>query len=519
MKHWRLLSAILLVAALVGLTARFFALLAPLVVGPESLRGRRVAAALNPLDADNLRRLGVAFLERGEVQEGIYWLERSLAQNTLSPETWKALGKVHLSNPALRQTHFEQGIAELRTAARLGAGRPRLSLSVGIMLLRLWPLLDEGARVECRGRLQRGIHLMTHGEVDAFTRDWYRYSRSWELLAAVLEKCPDTCRRVAQRLLEMEAPLEWRWRLLAAAERRKYAEIRNRFNELQKRGITVVELDELTAQLGQLQGYGQLIDREDKDWIRTQLFRETLISQALQRSMRHFRINSGKASRQQVMVWLNRVVAQTRIVELADLPRRLEEMGFWRSNDLLVRELRFTLDMRNGNHAEALSGAQDLWDTVKGAAVLRVGLLAVRAAMAVRLMTSAQDFVDAVLQRDPNNLEALWRRVQIDRILREDVDQADLKRLQIAALIDLAHEATATKALPLVEGVKAGVKVPEAPGGIKRLLQVYLDGAILLEKYLNAEAQTVWLDVPVPEDSEPMPWVRARILEIKTGEG
>lgn len=513
MKHGCSLSRILLVLALIGLTGRFFSWLAPRVACFKPLRACRIAVTLNPLDDENLRMLGMAWLDRGDTQKGLLWLNRSLEQNPLSPETWKTLGQTHLTDPVLRQTHFERGIAELRTAARLGPGRPGLSLSVGLELLRLWPLLDEGARDECRLRLSRGIHYMVPDQVDAFTRDWYRYSRSWELLAAVLETCPEACEQVAQRLIELGAPLKWRWRLLEAAERRAYAVIRTRFDEARKQGLTVDKLEEMIGQVERFSGYSRLVDRENKDWERFQVFRESLILLALQRSIRRYRIHSGESQREEVSVWIERAVNQTHVIELADLPRRLEELGFWRSIDTQSRELRVFLDMRNGNHTAALSGAQELLNTVDGVDAQRVGLLAVRAAMAVRLMTSAQKFAAAVLARDPGNLEALWRRVQISRFLREDVDDEDLKRLGAAAILNLVDKEV-EGIVPLLEGVRAGVNVTASSIGSKRLLQVYVDGAIFLEKYLEPEAQIVWLDLPVPEELDSMPIVRAKILDI-----
>jgi len=318
---------------------------------------------------------------------------------------------------------------------------------------------------------------------------------------------------VAQRLIELGAPLKWRWRLLEAAERRAYAVIRTRFDEARKQGLTVDKLEEMIGQVERFSGYSRLVDRENKDWERFQVFRESLILLALQRSIRRYRIHSGESQREEVSVWIERAVNQTHVIELADLPRRLEELGFWRSIDTQSRELRVFLDMRNGNHTAALSGAQELLNTVDGVDAQRVGLLAVRAAMAVRLMTSAQKFAAAVLARDPGNLEALWRRVQISRFLREDVDDEDLKRLGAAAILNLVDKEV-EGIVPLLEGVRAGVNVTASSIGSKRLLQVYVDGAIFLEKYLEPEAQIVWLDLPVPEELDSMPIVRAKILDI-----
>jgi len=507
-------AAFILVTA-AGLTSRLLSIVSTGISG-GSLHHLLSAVKMNPTDPASKRRLGVGWIENGDVASGITWLERSLKLNPLSPDTWLELARAHLTDPVQRERHFEQGIAELRTAARLGPGRPELSLVVGMELLRLWPLLDGETQAECRQRLSRGINHMSPEQVDTMIRDWYRYSRSWDLLASVLERCPDACDHVAEYLLELGAPLEWRWRLLDASERRRYAEIRARYNELLRGGLNVLELEILIQRIDRIQGYARLLNPLDMDWIRYRNFREDLLYQAFEQSLRQFRRHARERQRREVSGWVKRVIFETSILDLADLPRRLNDVGLLREDDPQSRILRIHLDLRTGNHAGALERARQLLPTLQGKRFVEVGLLAVRAAIAVRLMTLALQEVEDVLRQDPDNLEALWRRVQVNRFLREDVSQKDLDRLRNEATLEIGGNGKVSAGVPLVEGVRAAVRVPRSAVTENRLLQVYLDGAILLEKYLENEAETVWLDIPFPTEMEPMPNVEAKVLEVKS---
>ena len=514
----RLLTALLLLLAAAGLTARFLSKAAT-GIGGRSLRYRVAAVQINFMDPENMRQLGVALLEQGDVERGIAWLEQSLQKGPLSPQTWVELGRAHLTNLEQRKHHFELGIAELRTAARLGPGRPELSLSVGLELLRLWPLLDNEAQEECRQRLSRGISHMGPEKVNSMIGDWYHYSRSWELLAGVLKSCPNSCKQVGERLLQLGAPLEWRWRLLEASERRHYAEIRTQYNELERRGVSIAELKSLIQKMERLRGYARLLNPQDMDWIRYRNFHEDLLYRVLEQSLRDYKRKPENQLRMDIMDQLERVIQQTHRVDLADLPRLLEELDIWRPGEPNSLIMRIRLDLRIGDHAAALERAQQLLPSLKAEpAALEVGLLAVRAAIAVRLMTMALQQIENILHHHPENLEALWRRMQINRFLREDVSQQDIEYLQNESILEIAHKGQTSARVPLVEGVHAGVKIPASSDSKNRLLQVYLDGAILLETYLGAEPRIIWLDVPVPEDVEPMPKLEAKIVVIQPSE-
>jgi len=511
----RFFTAALLLLATVGFTARLLSLLAA-KTGTDSIRSYAVAVRLNPVDPDKMRRLGAAWLREGNVPLGIAWLERSLWGNPLSADAWMELGRAHLTDPEQRKHHFELGIAELRTAARLGPGRTGLSLAVGMELLRLWPLLDDDAREECRQRLSRGINHMRPGQVDEMVRDWYRYSRSWDLLASVLERCPDVCTRVARQMLELQAPLEWRWRLMDASERQNYARIRSQYTDLERSGQNVSQLEGMIREMDRIRGYARLVDPKNLDYVRYRAFREQLVFAAFVQSLRQFRRNPLERQRQEVTEWLKQLIFQTRTLDLADLPRRLNDVGLLRPDDPQSGIQRAHLDLRVGDHAGALDRARQLLPAMNGEPAVEAGLLAVRAAIAVRLMTLALQEVEFVLGLDPDNFEALWRRVQINRIIREDVSPQDIERLQNEAILEIGPGGQASARVPLVEGVRAAVSVPRSAVTEKRLLQVFLDGAILLEKYLGDEAETVWLDIPVPTEFEPMPNVEVKVLEVKS---
>lgn len=508
-----LLTAALLLVATVGFTMRLLSLLAA-NTGTNPIRAYAVAARLNPVDPRNKMNLGTAWLKAGNVPLGIAWLERSLRGNPLCADTWMELGRAHLTDPEQREQNFELGIAELRTAARLGPGRTELSLAVGLELLRLWPLLDDAAQEECRQRLSRGIDHMSPGQLDTMVQDWYRYSRSWELLAAVLEKCPDVCTRVAKKMLELQAPLEWRWRLVDASERQTYARIRSRYTDLERRGPNVSELAAMITEMDQIHGYARLVDPKNLDYVRYRAFREQLVLAAFEQSLRQFRRNPNEPQRKEVTEWLKRLIFQSRTLDLADLPRRLDDVGLLRPNDPHSGLLRVHLDLRVGDHAGALDRARQLLPAMKGEPAVEVGLLAVRAAIAVRLMTLALKEVEDVLKLDPDNLEAFWRRVQINRVIREDVSPADIERLESAAMVEIGPDGQAFACVPMVEGVRAAVKITGGSGAGKRVLQVFVDGAILLEKYLEAGPQTIWLNIPMPEEIDPMPKLEVNILVI-----
>ena len=507
--------AALLVAAAAGLTVHFYSIMAIRLSG-SSLRHLTAAAKLNPVNPEIKRRLGSAWIQAGQTEVGIIWLKKSLQKDPFRPETWLELARAHLTDPVQRERHFEQGIAELRTAARLGPGRPELSLLVATELLRLWPLLDKDAQEECRQRLVRGIAYMKPEQVDDMVRDWFRYSRSWELLAGVLERCPDACGRVSERLLELGAPLEWRWRLLEASERRRYARARSQYVEMERHGIDVPGLEKLIEDLDSIRGYSRLLDPGNMDWVRYRNFREVMLFNVMDQLLRNFERNPEEVSMSEILEQVERLIAQTRVVDLADLPRRLSDLGILKSDHSRDRIMQIRLDLRVGDHAGALEHAQQLLPALQTGKVVEVGLLAVRAAIAVRLMTMAMRQVEDVLKWDPDNIETLWRRVQIRRFLREDISKSDLEVLQNACLLKVSRDEATTGKIPLVEDVRAGIDVPNGPTGVRRLLQVYLNHAILLEKYLDDSEQIVWLDLPVPTELDEMPMVEAKVVEVKT---
>ncbi len=513
-KHGFFLAA-LLVAAAAGLTVRFYSIMAIRFSG-SSLRHLAAAAKLNPVNPEIKRRLGSAWIQAGQTEAGIECLKRSLKADPFRSETWLELAGAHLTDPVQRERHFEQGIAELRTAARLGPGRPELSLRVATELLRLWPLLDKDGQKECRERLIRGIVYMKPEQVDAMVRDWYRYSRSWDLLAGVLERCPDACDRVSARLLELGAPLEWRWRLLDASEKRRYAQIRSRYADMERYGMDIPNLERMIDDLDTIRGYSRLLDSENMDWVRYRNFREVLLFKVMEQSLRNFERTPQDVSMPEILAQVERLIAQTRIVDLADFPRRLSDLGVLKSDHSRDRIMQIRLDLRVGDHAGALENAQQLLPVLQTGQVVEVGLMAVRAAIAVRLMTMALRQVEDLLKRDPANIEVRWRWVQIKRFLREDVSENDLEVLQNASLLRISRNGAAAGKIPLVEDVRAGIDVPEGPFGGRRLLQVYLNHAILLEKYLDDSEQIVWLDLPVPTELDEMPMVEAKVVEVKT---
>jgi len=507
-------SALLLLVIATGLTVKFFATWSPPLIGSAPIQVLKAAATLYPSDPEVLRRLGIAWIQRGETERGIDRLKKSLERNPLAPDTWIALARTHMNDPVMRQTHFEIGIEEARTAARLGAGRPGLSMSVGLMLLRLWPLLDQDARDECLDRLKRAVTRMGPQEVDILARDWFRYSRSWPLLAKVMEASPDACQRTADRLMEKGASLEWRWRLLAAAERRKYAVVRNILDEEVHRDLRESELEEMIRLMDEIRGYARLVDPGDKDWIRYRNFRDELLYKTMIRAVRRYRRRPHERSRQRVLKCLSRLLSRPRTLDLSDLPLRLEEIGIWKkTSDSLAERMRIRLDFYVGDHAGALERAEQLVPAVKPAVAIQVRLLAAKAAMAVRLMTSALRHVNAVLQVDSANLEALWLRTRIKRVLGEPVEDGDMRRLRQASLVTLV-DGSADIAVPLVKGVRVEIAVPAGALGKRRMLKVIVDGAVFLEKYLDANESRTWLDLEISDELDRMPRVQVGIFPL-----
>ena len=491
MRSDRLVSILLLCATIV-FAGRFLSRSSP--------RATRICMRMSSpfrvvmCDSDAAREAGQWMLNKGEKDSGLVLLTRALESNPLNPDIYLLLGRSRLYEEDIENRAFEQGLLELRTAARLGRSRDSIAAETGMQLLALWPILDEKARKECERLLIRGVRVI---ETDALVSTWWRYSRNRSLLASVLESRPEVMRIAADTLTRMGAPLEWRWRLLAANERLEYADLRRKYRGYRNNRT---RLEELERRMKAILGYGTLLDSNDPDWPRYRIFRERLLLEALENAEQQFRHHPGPQTRETTITLLRRVLEETKNVDLIPIEGLLAGTALWdaenKPDDSLLRA---RLYMRTGNYSRAMELSVATAESRKDqtGAYFEARLLATRAAMAMKLMIAARGQVRMILDQDPGHLEANCLMGSILRELRQDIPDGEAERIRKGCQLNLSS-GRLERRIPLFPGVNPEIRVPAGRPGQKRLLHLRMDGQVVLERYLSGEGELV--SIPMAGD-------------------
>lgn len=426
---------------------------------------------------------GRRMLEKNERAAGMVVLSKALRSSPLDADIYLMLGRFRLYAENIRDREFEQGLSDLRTAARLGGSRDDISAEAGLQMLGLWPHLDENERRECERLLIRGIRVL---DTDTLVRTWWRYAKDRELLASVLEPRPKVMPIAADTLTRLGAPLTLRWRLLAANERLEFSRIRSEYSDAR---LSAARLKAMAGRMEAIVGYASLVDPDDPDWQRYTIFRERLLLEALENALRQYRHHPGPEALEPAIELLKKVLRDTRNVDLIGVESMMAELGVWaKTTDPEDFLLQARLSLRTGNYSRALELS------AKGAEIIEKSipalLVAARAAMAMKLMIVARGHLQRILEMDPTHREAKCLMRIIQGELRLNVPQDETNQLKNLCRVTVGGGAMEQR-IPMIPGEQIVVAVNPVNPGIKRLLHLRVEGRVVLEQYISSAGERI----------------------------
>ncbi|MCJ7524328.1 MAG: hypothetical protein MUP71_03780 [Candidatus Aminicenantes bacterium] len=454
---------------------------------------------------------GTSAKDERAVKKSMTLLRQALRRNPLDYQARYYLAKAYLQFSAANGDYFDLGVRELKRAARIRGNNKQIALDCGRIFFSLWPLLEDGDKAFATGLLVNVMPALSWSEFSPLLEMWSFYVQEAPLLMELLQRKPEFFGPAADQLVAAALPIEQRHELLSLYEVHTLDAMERRYNELSLQGeIGLDDVRSLLNQLRQVKGYFRLqpasgfAPEKMADLQREFLLR--VISGLLGETKAPADPKSILQVREYVQAY---IVDHSGLNDLDDLQKLLEEKNYFKNNDFPSLYLKTLIAYKKNSYPDIIAEIEALRQTISFvkkeqlADYTNILLLLIDSYYSTKLMTAAESVAKELYENQPDNSDVLFRVLRIRNILGvegapDPVLDAKLETVQNSRFLTItktksSHDVFLFNAPEIEITFDPNLLTQLKP---KQLVQVFVEGRIAFENYVDGLPETIILAPP-----------------------
>jgi len=478
------------------------------------LKAFSLSSRLHTETAFVLLEAGTSAKDERAVKKSMSLLRQALQRNPLDYQARYYLAKAYLQFSAADGDYFELAVRELKRAARIRGNNKQIALDCGRIFFSLWPLLEDGDKTFATGLFVNVMPSLSWSEFSPLLEMWSLYVQDTPLLMELLQRKPEFFGPAADQLVAAAIPIEQRHELLTLYEVHSLDAMERRQNELSLQGeIGLNDARSLLNQLRRLKGYYRLQPDSSFDPEKlAKLQRELLIdvlSSLLNSPQAQTEPRTAPQVRELILVYIH---DHSGLNDLDDLQKLLEEKNYFRSNDFPSLYLKTLIAYKKNSYGDIIAEIEALRKTISFvkkeqlADYTNILLLLVDSYYSTKLMTAAESVAKELYESQPDNQDILFRVLRIRNILGAEGAPDPLLEAKLETIINSrfltvsktksSHDVFLFNA-PEIEIVFDPALLAQSKP--KQLVQVFVDGRIAFENYVDGLPEKIVIGPPFVE--------------------
>jgi hypothetical protein len=484
------------------------------------------SCTLSPIAAKPLLEYGYALLQESKknndtrmLEKSIRYLKKSINVNMLYYNGHLYLGKAYLDHIVREPTIFDAAVAAFKRAARIRGIDTRVSMDTMTILLSLWPHLNEADREFCTGLFKKSIKRISKEDFISLLDNWALYCRDINFFEEGLNKMPRYYIIAARKLRQLETDMKTRREFLAKHTLYFIAELKdlyqqyrseatsdllkkliNLYNNLDKRVSTYYLED--NARQSKQKGYLAFKKQVNSDILKL-LFAE----EGWQKNPR---------LREKLETYIFSYIKKlSSMDELKGFDDFLAKRGYFGiiNMDLRVFYIKQLLAFKSGQYENVISDTEKFKRSLSfvkkefAADYADILFLLTDAYVSSRLMIRAYDTLKEVSTNDGNLTDYYWRKMIIERVIGPDEGKDKEKNQQYELIMNSRFielvSPSAEQTVYLINNKEVNILFADTLYGkinSCHLLQVFIDGSLVFEKYLSKVTSPLTLPIPTDQN-------------------
>ena len=445
------------------------------------------------------------------VKTAMTLLLRALRLNPLDYQARYYLAKAYLRFSAVNNDYFDLGVRELKRAARIRGSNKQIALDCAMVFFSVWPLLDEPDQSFAKNLLADAMPALSWSEFSPLVEMWSLYVQDAPLLMELLRRKPEFFGPAADQLVIAAIPIGQRRELLALHEVYTLDAAERRYNELALQGqIGLDDARSLLNQLLRLKGYYRLQPASGFAPEKLAKLQRAMLLEVITGLLTVPKAQADPKSVLQIREYIQAYIANhSELNSLDELQQLLEEKNYFKNNDFPSLYLKTLIAYKKGGYGDIIKEIEALRQTISFvkkeqlADYTNILLLLVDSYYRSKLLTAAESVAGELYQSQPDNPDVLFRILLIRNILgaegaADKVLDAKLEAVQNSRFIT-ADKTNGTYDIFLFN--QPWIEITLDPALLaqlkpKQLLQVFVEGKIAFENYIDGLPQKIAIGPP-----------------------
>jgi hypothetical protein len=473
-----------------------------------------------------LLEAGTSGSSEATIKTSMSLLRQALHRNPLDYQARYYLAKAYLQFGAVDNDYFDLGVRELKRAASIRGSNKLIALDCAKVFFSLWPLLENEDKTFAFNLLATAMPALDWSEFSPLVEMWSLYIQDTPLLMELLKRKPEFFGPTADQLVAAALPMAQRRELLALHEVHALDAIERRYNELSLQGeIGLKDARSLLGQLRKLKGYFRLQPDCGFNPEKQAKLQRALLLQVISGLLSDPKALADPRTELQVREFIQVYISDhSGLNDLDELQKLLEEKNYLEENDFSSLFLKTLIVYKKGNYGDIIYEIEALRKTIsfvkkeQAADYTNILLLLVDSYYSSKLMTAAEAIVAELNQNQPGNPDILYRILRIQNILGTEGLQEPAMKEKLAA-VHSSRFLTIIKPKSLYDVFlfnQPEIEIVFDPALLaklkpKQLVQVFIDGKIAFENYVDGLPEKV---VIAPPFTQPERKVRVQVSII-----
>jgi len=501
--------------------AEFFFTLGKDKIPEIGLKNLQTSMKLFPLSAQYPGEAGFALLEKGirdndpdTVIKSVHFFQAAAKINSLDYQSHYYLAKAYLQLSTAAGVYFDMAMDELKRAAHIRGSNKQIALDCSRIFFSLWSLLEEEDRILASGLLIAAMPALSWSEFSPLVEMWALYVQDAPLLMELLLRKPQFFGPAADQLVAAAIPMEQHRQLLTLHEVHTLDTLERRFNELGLQGqIGLDDARSLLNQLRRLKGYYRLQPESGFAPEKLAKLQRALLLAVISGLLSDAKAQTDPKSAPQLREYIQAYIADhSGLNDLDDLQTLLEEKNYFKGNDFHSLYLKTLITYKKGSYGDIIAEIEALRQTISFvkkeqlADYTAILLLLIDSYYSTKLMTAAESVAKELYENQLDNPDILYRIIRVrnilgaegapDNVLDAKLEAVENSRFLTVAKANSSHDVFLFNAAE-IEIVLDPVLLAQLKP--KQLLQVFVDGRIAFESYVENLPEKIILAPPFTE--------------------
>jgi hypothetical protein len=463
-----------------------------------------------PFTEAAFERLGAEASETA-VKQAMMLLRRALERNSLDYQARYYLAKAYLRFSTVENDYFDLGVRELKRAAAIRGSNKQIALELGTVFFSLWPLLEKVDQEFAIDLLSAVMPTLSWSEFNPLVEMWSLYVQDTTLLMELLRLKPDFFGPAADQLAKAELPMTQRREMLARYELHTLDALERRYNELNLSGVIgIKDSRSLLRQLRNMKGYHRLMPESGFPVEKAFKLQRELLLQIIDGMMNDPATLDDPGTPDQLREYIEFYIAEhPGLNELDELQKLLINGNYFKENDFPSLRLKTLISYKKGDYSGIISEIEALRKGIsfvkkeQQADYTAVLLMLVDSYYSSKLLTAAEAVAGELYQEQPDNPDVLWRILRVSKILGAE-GAPDKVMNEKLAIVENSRFVTVAKAKAVFDVFlfnQPWIEIVLDPALLaqlkpKQLVQVFVDGKIAFENYVDSLPQKIAIGPP-----------------------